>query len=108
MDSKNFSHNHYRDTENFKLKPLSKKGVLNFSCHPGVSCFNKCCHEIDVILTPLDILRLKSQLKIKSGEFLNEYTYFQQIKGTGIPLVKLQMKEKSEGACIFLDEKIGW
>ena len=107
VDSKNFSHNHYRDTENFKLKPLSNKGMLNFSCHPGVSCFNKCCHEIDVILTPLDILRLKTQLKIKSGEFLNEYTYFQQIKGTGIPLVKLQMKEKSKGACIFLDEKIG-
>ncbi len=84
VDSKNISHNHYRDTENFKLKPLSNKGMFNFSCHPGVSCFNKCCHEIDVILTPLDIFRLKTQLKIKSGEFLNEYTYFQQIKGTGI------------------------
>ena len=29
----------------------------------------------------------------------------QKMKGTGIPLVKLLMRENTNGACIFLDQK---
>ena len=96
-----------RDEENFKLKPISGEETFKFSCHRGVSCFNKCCHQIDVILTPFDILKLKNALGIKSGAFLSEYAFFQKLKGTGIPLVKLRMSENSSGACIFLDVKSG-
>ena len=96
-----------RDEENFKLKPLSLEETFKFSCHRGVSCFNKCCHQIDVILTPFDILKLKSALGINSGAFLSKYAFFQQLKGTGIPIVKLRMGENSGGACIFLDVNSG-
>ena len=51
--------------ENFKLKPITPEGIFSFACHPGVSCFNKCCHEIDVILTPVDIMEMKSALTTK-------------------------------------------
>ena len=89
--------------ENFNLKPISPEGIFSFACHPGVSCFNRCCHEIDVILTPIDILKMKTDLKLCSGEFLTKFTTFHTLKETGIPLVKLKMRENSNGACIFLD-----
>ena len=96
--------NHSEETEeNFKLKPISPEGIFSFACHPGVSCFNRCCHEIDVILTPFDILKIKTDLKLRSSEFLTKFTTFHTLKETGIPLVKLKMRENSNGACIFLD-----
>jgi len=102
--SQNTSVNHSEENkENFNLKPITPEGIFSFDCHPGVSCFNKCCHEIDVILTPYDILKMKNGLKISSDKFLTKYTTFQTLKDTGIPLVKLLMREKSNGACIFLD-----
>ena len=93
--------------ENFKLKPITPEGIFSFACHPGVSCFNKCCHEIDVILTPVDIMKMKTALNIRSDEFLKKYTTLQTLKDTGIPLVKLLMRENSNGACIFLDGSKG-
>ena len=60
--------------ENFKLKPITPEGIFSFACHPGVSCFYKCCHEIDVILTPVDIMGMKTALNIRSDEFLKKYT----------------------------------
>ena len=93
--------------KNFNLKPITPEGIFSFACHPGVSCFNRCCHEIDVILTPADILKIKTELNISSDKFLTQYTTMQKLKGTGIPLVKLQMRENTNGACIFLDQKKG-
>jgi len=62
--------NHSEETEeNFKLKPISPEGIFSFACHPGVSCFNRCCHEIDVILTPFDILKIKTDLKLRFDSF---------------------------------------
>ena len=102
------SDNHSEDnTENFNLKPIPPEGIFSFSCHPGVSCFNRCCHEIDVILTPLDILRMKTKLKMRSDKFLTKFTDFQNLKETGVPMVKLRMRENSNGACIFLAGKQG-
>ena len=93
--------------KNFNLKPITPEGIFSFACHPGVSCFNRCCHEIDVILTPVDILKIKNELNMSSDKFLTQYTAMQKLKGTGIPLVKLQMRENTNGACIFLDQKKG-
>ena len=44
--------------------------MIQFRCRKGISCWNACCSNIDISLTPYDILRLKQQLGITSGEFL--------------------------------------
>ena len=88
--------------ENFNLKPISPEGIFSFGCHPGVSCFNRCCHEIDVILTPFDILKIKTDLKLRSDEFLTKYTTFHTLKETAIPLVKLKMRENSNVLSIII------
>ena len=49
--------------------------VIKFRCHKGIECFNACCRNIDIMLTPYDIIRLKQHLGITSSEFLKKYTY---------------------------------
>jgi hypothetical protein len=48
--------------------------VIRFRCRKDIDCFNACCKNIDIMLTPYDIVRLKTRLGITSTEFLREYT----------------------------------
>jgi len=34
--------------------------VIQFRCHKDVKCWNACCSNIDITLTPYDVLRLKT------------------------------------------------
>lgn len=47
---------------------------IRFQCRKGIACWNVCCSNIDISLTPYDILRLKQHLGISSTEFLLKYT----------------------------------
>lgn len=86
----------------FRLKPILENTRFSFSCHPGVTCFNECCKQIDVLLTPFDVVRIKNFLGIGSDEFLVNYAELQRFKGTDLPLLKLKMNER--GYCMFLGE----
>ena len=53
---------------------LAENATLQFRCHRDVKCWNACCSNIDIPLTPYDILRLKKRLDMSSGEFLKQYS----------------------------------
>ena len=53
---------------------LTLDSEFSFACHPGVPCFNSCCADVNIFLTPYDIIRLKNRLGITSAEFLSKYT----------------------------------
>ena len=38
--------------------------MMQFQCRKGIACWNACCSNIDISLTPYDILRLKQRLGI--------------------------------------------
>jgi uncharacterized protein len=84
---------------------------IQFSCHQGISCWNACCSNIDISLTPYDILRMKKRLGISSTEFLREYTVPYEMEKDGIAGVKLKPVEggtacqfmKPEGCGIYTD-----
>jgi len=75
--------------------------VFNFGCHPGVQCYTLCCRNVDMILYPYDIIRLKSSLGLNSEEFLRRYTTLQQGDNIYFPTLKLRLNEESK-ACPFL------
>ena len=77
--------------------------AFRFKCYPGVSCFTNCCQDINIVLTPYDVLRLKNGLKISSGEFLDKHTIIIPKKGHLIPIVILKMNE-SDKKCPFVSE----
>lgn len=74
---------------------------FKFSCHKGLSCFNTCCNDINIFLTPYDVLRIRRTLRMPSGEFLRRYT-ITLLGEEGLPLVVLKMKEDENKSCPFL------
>ncbi|MFA4915331.1 MAG: YkgJ family cysteine cluster protein [Syntrophales bacterium] len=84
---------------------LSLKDTFNFSCHKGLSCFTKCCADVNIFLTPYDILRMKRRLKISSEEFLKKFTTAITLDGRGFPTVILKMREDELKRCPFVSEE---
>ena len=80
---------------------LSLDDRFRFRCHKGIACFNKCCENTDILLTPYDLLRLKSRLDVSSREFIDRYTRDCELDSHGMPGLKLGHREGST-ACVFL------
>ena len=74
---------------------------IRFRCHRGVACWNACCSNIDISLTPYDILRLKRRLGLTSSEFLERYTVPYEMEKDGIAGVKLRPVDNGT-ACRFM------
>lgn len=81
------------------LEPESK---LKFRCHPEIECFTRCCSDIDIMLTPYDIIRLKSRLEITSEQFLKSYTRAEVDKKSNLPHVFLKMNDDEARSCPFV------
>lgn len=74
---------------------------IQFSCHKGIGCWNACCANIDISLTPYDIIRLKKRLGTTSTEFLREYTVPYEMEKDGIAGVKFRPVDNGT-ACRFM------
>jgi Fe-S-cluster containining protein len=83
---------------------LGPDDAFQFACHPGVSCFNKCCGDVNVFLSPYDVLRMKNRLGISSGEFLERYALLPVQKDMKTPVVMLRMQEDEAKTCPFLTD----
>ena len=84
-------------------KILDDDTKIQFRCHKGISCFNACCKNADITLTPYDVLRLKKRLGMTSGEFLKQHTVPFEMDGDKVPGIK--MRTDDAGACLFVTEE---
>ena len=94
------------NVEPVRLGPESR---FTFKCHPGIECFTQCCRDINIILTPYDVMRLKNKLDLPSEEFLAIYTEPQILEKTGLPVITLKFldeekKDAAGKACPFIRE----
>lgn len=76
-----------------------------FACHPGVGCFNACCGDVNIFLTPYDILRLRKALGMTSGEFLSRYTIMPFDENLKYPVIQLKMEDNEKKTCPFVTGK---
>lgn len=84
-------------------KRLSREEKFRFECKPGIECFNKCCNNVNIFLTPYDIIRLRSALGISSSEFLAKFTILPISSKLRHPIVMLKMDDETLN-CPFLSE----
>jgi Fe-S-cluster containining protein len=84
---------------------LSRESDFKFSCHKDLTCFNECCMDVNIFLTPYDILRLKNNLGITSGEFLKEYTISPFDKNLKYPVILLKMRDDENKGCPFVTDE---
>jgi len=80
---------------------LGLDDTIQFRCRPGIACFNKCCQNINIMLTPYDILRLKNRLGVTSAEFLEKYATVFEMDAHGLPGIRMKTKEGT-AECQFL------
>ena len=83
---------------------LGPDDTFKFACHPGVSCFNRCCGDVNIFLSPYDVLRLKKRLGMTSGEFIAKYAMLPIQKDMKTPVVMLKMNEDETKSCPLLTD----
>ena len=86
-------------------KVLGLEDTFHFSCHPGIDCFTQCCQDVNILLTPYDIVQMKNRLGISSTEFLEKYTKTLLAPQTFLPAVQFKMDEENQERCYFVGEK---
>ncbi|MGQ9920852.1 MAG: YkgJ family cysteine cluster protein [Desulfobacca sp.] len=89
------------DSQELAPITLTPETRFTFRCHPGVPCFNACCAQTTIILSPYDVLRLKKHLQLPAAAFLERYTQRLTDDFSGLPLVVLQFQGE-ERVCPFL------
>jgi Fe-S-cluster containining protein len=101
------------DIERFKEKilreypRLGKNDTFGFACYKSIECFNKCCADVNILLTPFDVLRMKKRLGMDSGVFLDKYTILPIGPKQKLPIPILRMAEDDRKRCPFVDSAIG-
>ncbi len=84
-----------------RLKP---DDIFHFSCHSKLSCFNACCRNKHLPLTPYDILRIKTNLCIHSDDFLAQYVVYRPDPASGFPILSIKMVGE-DAVCPFVTSK---
>lgn len=83
---------------------LEKHETFYFSCHPGVDCFTDCCRQLELALTPYDVLRLKQESKLPSNTFLKNYMIQEQEAEDVFPRFYLTMVDDGRASCVFVSQ----
>ena len=85
--------------------PLKTEDSFQFECRKGIRCFNQCCADVNIVLTPYDMLRMKNSIGTTSGEFLEKYTNIIKSERSIFPIVVLKMKDDERKQCFFVSEE---
>ncbi len=81
---------------------IEENDPFQFSCHPAVSCFTDCCRQLELALTPYDVLRLKQETQLESNSFLNRYVIREQEAEDVFPRFYLTMVDDGQASCVFV------
>ena len=75
---------------------------FSFGCHPDVSCFTECCRELELTLTPYDVLYLRKELQMGSAEFIERYAVVELDEQGCLPRLYLGMVDDGRASCPFI------
>ena len=84
---------------------LHRGDRIRFHCRSQLACFTKCCRDVNIFLSPYDILRLKKRLAISSEDFLEKYAISLIPEASGFPVILLKMREDRNKECPFVTPK---
>ena len=83
---------------------LAAESVFRFACRNTLPCFTQCCRDVNIYLTPYDVLRMRKALGMGSEEFLARHTRHFLAARTSIPVVQLAMDPETL-TCRFVTEE---
>ncbi len=83
---------------------LEAGSTFCFDCNPKLDCFTHCCSDVNIVLTPADVLALSRRTGLTTSEFLDRHTLSPITKELHLPVVMLRMGEPPEKRCPFVGE----
>ncbi len=83
---------------------ISEGETFRFGCHKGLKCFTDCCGDINILLTPIDVLRLARRLEMTTSDFLAKHTQMPVTKDLHLPVVMLKLGPEPGRRCDFVTE----
>lgn len=84
------------------LTRIGDNDTFGFDCHNRIRCFTHCCRQLELALTPYDVLRLKKSLDLHSAEFLDRYVIVEQDEDDVFPRLYLTMVDDGNESCVFV------
>jgi Fe-S-cluster containining protein len=84
---------------------LTVEDSFRFACGPHVPCFTECCGKLELVLTPYDVLRLKTRLTASSSDFLDTYTTTRWRTPHGFPDMVMRMESSPDKRCPFVTDR---
>ncbi|MBE0582800.1 MAG: YkgJ family cysteine cluster protein, partial [Desulfofustis sp.] len=75
---------------------------FSFGCHPDVACFTRCCHELELAVSPYDVLRIRQATGLSSADVLARYVIIEQETDDIFPRMYLTMVDDGAASCVFL------
>ncbi|HEA83738.1 MAG TPA: YkgJ family cysteine cluster protein, partial [Thermodesulfobacterium geofontis] len=79
----------------FDPKEYSLEDEIKFRCYKGIVCFNKCCYDVKLVLSPYEFLRLRKALNLGVEEFIEKYGEFYLGEVTQLPVISINMDSYS-------------
>jgi uncharacterized protein len=86
-------------------KKIDADKDFSFLCSPDIPCFTHCCRQLELALTPYDVLRLKKATGLKSSAFLETYVIIEQERHDIFPRFYLTMVDDGNASCVFVSEQ---
>ncbi|MBD5607652.1 MAG: YkgJ family cysteine cluster protein [Desulfovibrio sp.] len=84
------------------IPTIGKDQNFRFGCGPDSPCFNRCCRDLLLPLTPYDVARARRSLGVSGSEFLTAFAESRVVPETGLPLPILRMIESPSRECPFV------
>jgi Fe-S-cluster containining protein len=84
---------------------LAEDESFCFGCRSDLPCFTRCCANVNILLTPVDVLRLSRRLGITTTEFIDQHALLPITKDLKLPTVMLKMSDAGDKRCSFVSEK---
>ena len=81
---------------------LEASSSFCFDCRPELACFTRCCSDVNIVLTPADVLSLARRSGLTTRQFLDRHTLMPITKELHLPVVMLRMGPAPEKRCPFV------
>jgi len=88
-----------------KVSTLCARKRFSFGCHRNIPCFTECCRELELALTPYDVLCLCKELQMGAAEFIDRFVIVEQDEKGGFPNVYLGMVDDGRASCPFISSR---
>jgi Fe-S-cluster containining protein len=79
--------------------------MFHFLCHNRIRCFTHCCRELELALTPYDVLRLRLATGLSSADLHERYIIEERTPEEPFPHFYLTMVDDGRASCVFVNDE---